>query len=84
MTDQSKAPRLTEAETLEIRERLKADFDRYCRALAEPNGQSTCYAIECRYELDGYPPEIVAAALSAGAADRDMDEEIDRLLEGDD
>lgn len=61
-------------------EQIKADLDRYWRAMSRSGGWATCLAIEKRYELDGYPPEIVTAALTACAEGEDMLEVIDRLL----
>lgn len=61
----------------------QADLDRYWQAMSRSGGWTVCLAIEKRYGLDGYTPEIVTAALSAAAEGRDMDEAIDDLL-GDD
>lgn len=40
-------------------EQVKKDCDRYHEALGEWNSNTECLAIERRYDLDGYPPDVV-------------------------
>lgn len=51
---------------------IKQDFDVYCAAMTKENGYVTCLAIEKKYGLDGYHPNIVIAAMNAGIAGKDM------------
>ena len=59
----------------------KEDLERYWEAMSH-NNTSLCLMIEKKYELDGYPPSIVATALTAKAEGRDMYKEIDKILGG--
>lgn len=65
-------------------EQIKTDLDRYMQGMMMSGGHSLCLAIERRYGLDGYPPQIVTAALVAGADGKDMHDAVDRLLSGED
>ena len=62
-------------------EQVKTDCDRYHEMLAAWDGNSECLAIEKRYELDGYPPEIVTRWFVAEMANPGSGyDAIDRLL----
>lgn len=41
-----------------------------------------CYRIECRYQLDGYPPELVSIGLNAAAEGGDALGAVEAHLDG--
>jgi hypothetical protein len=63
----------------EIAER---DLQEYCAAMGRANGWHTCLAIERKYGLAGYPPEIVGIGLRAEADGKNAAQAIDDYIEG--
>ena len=58
-----------------------SDLDRYTRAMCA--GQlSTCCAIEKKYGLYGYPPQIVSVGLRAADEGRSVDDAVDAYIKG--
>lgn len=62
-----------------MQETFKRDRDYYAKAMVS-GASNVCIYIESKHGLAGYPPEIVSAALAAGAEGRDIWEEIDSIL----
>lgn len=62
------------------KDQCEQDLQRYMDAMMQHNGWQSALAIERRYGLDGYPPDIVSGALAAGARGEDMDAWIDNKL----
>lgn len=63
---------------------IQHDFERYWKAMAQPDGWNTCLQIERRYGLDGYPPEVVTTWMAAEIEKEGSgDAAIDRLLGND-
>lgn len=59
--------------------KIRNDLNRYMEATMS-NNINAAVAIEQRYGLYGYPPDIVSRVLSAGAEGRNMMEEEDRAI----
>lgn len=60
---------------------IEHDLAEYWKAMAHPNGCHTCLRIERKYALDGYPPPIVTAWMSAEAKEPGSgDDAIERML----
>ena len=58
------------------------DLALYGRAMTRLDGHETCYRIEQKYGLDGYPPELVSVGLRAAAEGRDPHEAVEAYIEG--
>ena len=58
---------------------MKEDLDLYWKAMKNGNS-SLALLIERKYELDGYPPDIVTTVLSAVVGGKNMDIAIDEAL----
>ena len=63
------------------RDQARADMVAYAKALAAGRHQQALQ-IEQRYELDGYPPEIVSVGLRAAVDGRDHQAAVEDYLEG--
>lgn len=61
-------------------DRARADLVAYAKALVTGNTEAAI-RIEKRYDLFGYPPQIVSIALHAAAEGRDHMEAVDEYLE---
>ncbi len=62
---------------------MTAAEDRAAYAKAMIAGRNDeCYRIECRYQLDGYPPELVSIGLNAAAEGGDAHEAIEAYFDG--
>ena len=59
----------------------KKDLEIYYRALSR-NDVSRCIGIERKYDLFGYPPNIVGSALNAKAQGLDMATFLDEMMGG--
>jgi len=58
---------------------ITKDIETYFNALLQ-NNTSLCLNIERRYGLDGYPPNIVIAALQAKEEGKNMYKFIDKMM----
>ena len=62
---------------------MTAAEDRAAYAKAMIAGRDDeCYRIECRYQLDGYPPELVSIGLNAAAEGGDALDAVEAYLDG--
>ncbi len=62
---------------------MTAAEDRAAYAKAMIAGRDDeCYRIECRYRLDGYPPELVSIGLNAAAEGGDALGAVEAYLDG--
>jgi hypothetical protein len=62
---------------------IATDLDRYHKGMRSMNGFGMCLAIERKYRLDGYPPQIVSVALVAGSKGADMYAAVDHFIGAD-
>lgn len=58
-----------------------SDRAAYAQAMRR-NDSETCCAIERRYDLFGWPPEVVSVGLSAAAAGQDVEAAVEAHLHG--
>jgi hypothetical protein len=67
--------------TAPTRDEARADFVTYGKALVANRVEQAVY-IERKYDLYGYPPQVVSIGLQAAAEGRDHMEAVDEYLEG--
>lgn len=62
-------------------DQARRDLESYAKAMID-NRIGECIAIEKRYELFGYPPELVCIGLRAAADGLDIDDAIEEHMQG--
>lgn len=61
-------------------DRYKEDLKAYLKAMTEFDSLDILCAIEKKYDLYGYPPEIVTHALNAASNGEDMYKAVDEYI----
>ena len=62
-----------------MKTKIDIDIENYHGGLMK-NNVTLCLAIERRYGLDGYPPNMVSVALQAMASGEDMNKALDDMM----